>query len=309
MSKPQRPVFNTQFDAIFYYVTVMDADGVEIFLENNKFYANNTKTVFMQKLRNAFEKIRNTGETELVPQKSICTSCIKGAPAFIFMGELSKMYLSFLFELSNDGTIVDMYDCTAVEFVQHERFKNWEYVAVKTFDITSKDIKELRPLSKLFIETKAKSSIDKPLTIDEIAYVFPPLEEYEVFIRLWGYSYRSIEAMKELNNCINAHNTFCEKEILDWFHKYLFMYSNEIHNDYKKAIKMELIDANAFFIERNNSFVERKKIEPVMNIFAIFNLFAAYILDKPETIEELENYHTVLLQNIKELLITEHWRS
>jgi hypothetical protein len=96
MSNPQRPVFNTQFDAVFYYMTVMDADGVETFLEDNKTYADYTKTVFIGKLRNAFEEIKNAGDTVLVPQKSVCTSCIKGAPAYLFMGSTIKK-ISFVF--------------------------------------------------------------------------------------------------------------------------------------------------------------------------------------------------------------------
>jgi hypothetical protein len=100
----------TQIDAIKHFIEQMDIEMIDSILDNNLKYQKFEKSVFISKLSNVFNSFIELGDSYLLSFECICNSCDKSKTGYTFVGNLSKNYLSIIFD-SKDQKITDLYEC------------------------------------------------------------------------------------------------------------------------------------------------------------------------------------------------------
>ena len=101
----------TQPQAIQHFIEKMDIEMVDSFLDPYIKYQNFEKYLFISKLQKAFETFKNYGDTHLFTVEGSCNNCNKTKSGFTFIGNISKNYMSIIFD-STDNKINDLYECS-----------------------------------------------------------------------------------------------------------------------------------------------------------------------------------------------------
>jgi hypothetical protein len=125
---------NSKKELIIKGFQYMDCDMLDILLEDNKTYQDATKKVFIEKINEAFSKLKKFGDTFLIPYQGFCNyqACNnRGCRGYSFVGNKSNKHIDLIFEeLDND--VNDIYHCNG--------FKNND-ISVETENLISIDIK------------------------------------------------------------------------------------------------------------------------------------------------------------------------
>lgn len=104
----------TQYDAVLNYFKLMDAEMLEMILDENYLYQGVKKSTFIHEINRVFESMRVHGDTRLRLEKGSCT-CPKCQAAnmfgwtFISNKSVSGFHLMFYVE---DGFVKNIYNCT-----------------------------------------------------------------------------------------------------------------------------------------------------------------------------------------------------
>ena len=86
-------------------IATMNIPILNLLLDDHKTYADTTKEIFINKLENIFEDFKHSGDTELLIENGSCGSmqCSNcGAKGYRFVGNYSKDYFDFIFEMDGD---------------------------------------------------------------------------------------------------------------------------------------------------------------------------------------------------------------
>ena len=102
---------NNQEEAIKYFITQMDIEMIEAFLDATKTYQDMQKDKFLSKLERVFQIFNESGDTSLIPYQGKCNNCYKDKIGFTFVGNYSFNYISIIVD-SEKGTINDMFECS-----------------------------------------------------------------------------------------------------------------------------------------------------------------------------------------------------
>ena len=102
---------NNQEEAVKYFITQMDIEMIEAFLDAKKTYQDMQKDKFLSKLERVFQIFKDSGDSVLIPYKGRCNSCYKDKLGFTFVGNYSFNYISIIVD-SEKGTINDMFECS-----------------------------------------------------------------------------------------------------------------------------------------------------------------------------------------------------
>lgn len=102
-----------QREAFLYYMSKMDADMINLILDDNKTYQDAKKEVFIEKLSEALSTFIAKGDTELNVVKGECQNdkCHKGCAGYAFIGNCSDYHLDLIIE-GAQNEILDMYYCS-----------------------------------------------------------------------------------------------------------------------------------------------------------------------------------------------------
>lgn len=121
ISKPVNSVPNlkantlkTQKDAVQYFIHKMDIGMIDAILDEDKTYQEYDKITFLLKLQSVFERFQSFGDSFLIPVAGRCNFCDKTKTGFSFYGNVSKNYISIIFD-AEQGNINDLYDCTSFQ--------------------------------------------------------------------------------------------------------------------------------------------------------------------------------------------------
>lgn len=101
---------NNQEEAIKYFITQMDIEMIEAFLDAKKTYQDMQKDRFLSKLERVFQIFKESGDSALIPYQGRCNNCFKDKIGFTFVGNYSFNYISIIVD-SENGTINDMFEC------------------------------------------------------------------------------------------------------------------------------------------------------------------------------------------------------
>ena len=129
---------NNQEEAIKYFITQMDIEMIEAFLDAKKPYQDMQKDRFLSKLERVFQIFKDSGDSALISYEGRCNSCYKDKQGFTFVGNYSFNYISIIVD-AEKGTINDMFECS--DFINKDQSlilnKNL-YIDEFVFDFLSK---------------------------------------------------------------------------------------------------------------------------------------------------------------------------
>lgn len=129
---------NNQDDAIKYFITQMDIEMIEAFLDAKKTYQDMQKDKFLSKLERVFQIFKDSGDSVLIHYKGRCNSCYKDKLGFTFVGNYSFNYISIIVD-SEKGNINDMFECS--DFINKDQsllLNKKLYINEFVFDFLSK---------------------------------------------------------------------------------------------------------------------------------------------------------------------------
>ena len=102
---------NNQEEAIKYFITQMDIEMIEGFLDATKTYQDMEKDKFLSKLERVFQIFNESGDSSLITYQGKCNSCCKDKIGYTFVGDYSFNYISIIVD-AEKGTINDMFECS-----------------------------------------------------------------------------------------------------------------------------------------------------------------------------------------------------
>ena len=102
---------NNQEEAIRYFITQMDIEMIEAFLDETKTYQDMQKDKFLSKLERVFQIFNESGDSALIPYQGKCNNCYKDKIGYTFVGDYSFNYISIIVD-AEKGTINDMFECS-----------------------------------------------------------------------------------------------------------------------------------------------------------------------------------------------------
>lgn len=129
---------NNQEEAIKYFITQMDIEMIEAFLDAKKTYQDMQKDKFLSKLERVFQIFKESGDSALIPYQGRCNNCFKDKVGFTFVGNYSFNYISIIVD-SEKGTINDMFECS--DFINKDQsliLNKKLYIDEFVFDFLSK---------------------------------------------------------------------------------------------------------------------------------------------------------------------------
>lgn len=201
-------------DGLIDAICKMDLDTINLILEDDVSYQNTTKTIFLEKLKHQFLKLKNE-DTHLVPyegnccaEASVCDNSNK--KGVLFMGNNTGKYFNLIIEENKESGISDVYNCD-------------------TFSTVNKNIN--KQAQELYII----------IYIDE-KVGFKPNPDYNYF------NSKFLDAINLVKQ--NSHTLIDKEVILDWYNIFLqvdeacdyppFLYRNQVEFDsiYSSILKM-----------------------------------------------------------------------
>ncbi len=123
----------TQERAIIHFITTMDIDMINTFLDDNLTYQDFEKCVFISKLQDTFDEFKKLGDTKFITHEGKCNSCNKGCKGFSFIGDVTNNYMDIIVEAS-DGKIKDLYECADFKNINPKLAKN-ERIYIHKFQL------------------------------------------------------------------------------------------------------------------------------------------------------------------------------
>lgn len=101
----------TQYEAVLYYLSHLDATKVGAILDNRNTYQGFPKHVFILKLKEVLKIFKKAGDKVLRLHEGRCIGCRRGCRGFTFLGE-SGCFINVLF-LTNRVKVEDIRECSS----------------------------------------------------------------------------------------------------------------------------------------------------------------------------------------------------
>ena len=104
----------------------LDADMLDILLNDNQSYMDVTKEMFVEELRQYFKRNKSDYKSEnyFKAYPGQCTKCNKGKTGYSFINSQNECYMSFLFE-ENEEDFTDIYKCSSFDTYEKEIENEW----------------------------------------------------------------------------------------------------------------------------------------------------------------------------------------
>jgi len=110
MDQTENKISN-QAQAIQHFIERMDIEMIDAFLDNDKTYQDLKKDKFINQLQLTFAQFKDLGDTHLFSVEGSCNSCDKTKTGFTFIGNISKNYMSIVFDTA-DNKINELHECS-----------------------------------------------------------------------------------------------------------------------------------------------------------------------------------------------------
>jgi hypothetical protein len=104
----------TQYEAILNYFKLMDAEILELALDENYLYQGVKKSTFVHYMNRIFERMKAKGDTNLILEKGKCLCPKCQSPnmfGWSFIGNKSRSSFNFMFYVVDD-LVKNIYYCT-----------------------------------------------------------------------------------------------------------------------------------------------------------------------------------------------------
>lgn len=270
-------------ETIIKAIKEMNINLLDVVLDNNIAYMDVSKDLFLEKLKNKFDNLKNKGINEFVSvSKGTCEKCYKGCGGVTFLTK-NNDFLDLLF-IEKNNEIEDLFLCSTFNNKEELNKQNRIYFSFKKDETVNYNPSPTLLLQQQQIE-KAKKEFKKfENNITDIETLVIWLENVtelfaQVRYKIWNYSfvepfvslYTTVEniselitnysiakkAMIEFNN-IDISN---EKEVVNWLVKYE---NNELYISYgyktlENWKKNNLIVFNNSKIGLENIIIDAKK--------------------------------------------------
>lgn len=109
-------------------IEVFDIDLTREIL-HQKFYSEEAENVFIDKLNESFDEFKDFGDTKLISLAGKCGSCDKRRRGYLFVGDKSNNYISFIISKKKKG--IEIFKCSS--------FVCFEIIANLKLNIFDKD--------------------------------------------------------------------------------------------------------------------------------------------------------------------------
>lgn len=104
----------THYQATCYFISTMNIVALDKILDYKE-YADVEKPIFLNKLEQAFDLLKENNNTKLVQNSGVCGICMKGCPAVAFVGDNNTHYIELFIETENDR-VKDIYECNSFKY-------------------------------------------------------------------------------------------------------------------------------------------------------------------------------------------------
>jgi tetratricopeptide (TPR) repeat protein len=104
----------SHYQATCYFIAKMDIVALDKILDCKE-YADVEKPIFLNKLTEAFDIFKESGNTELNGTTGVCQSCKKGCPTVAFIGDNDTHYIEIMIETEKDR-VKDIYECNNFKY-------------------------------------------------------------------------------------------------------------------------------------------------------------------------------------------------
>lgn len=198
----------------------MDSDMLYILLDDNKTYQDARKEVFLEKVNDAFSKLKKYGDTFLSSHIGFCNFKLcsnKGCKGYSFVGNKSKKHIDLIFKELNDE-INDIFHCNG--FQTNDK-------SIETESLIEIDIKNDK-------KANFKPSIDFSIKSQECKLAYEELIQYQNRIIDKTIYLSWLEKYFELNKYFHGKGSFSDN--YSDFHRFYWLYFriNEL-NDFLQS--------------------------------------------------------------------------
>lgn len=170
----------------------LDADMLDILLDDKRSYQDVPKRLFVARLKQYFEEMKNYPNLifDFKAYPGTCNSCQKGKSGYSFVNSEGECFMSLIFE-ENETDITDIYKCSS--FLQDKITIENDWIGIFFYDDEKSDFVHT---SETLIEEKECSravyEIEKEIEINGIL-------EYQ-FCNLWLEKYEHLDSIKRIFN-------------------------------------------------------------------------------------------------------------
>ncbi|QFG53193.1 hypothetical protein [Chryseobacterium sp.] len=104
----------------------LDADMLDVLLNDGQSYQDVHKETFVTELKSYFEDLRNNRDykTDFKAVQGMCTNCNKGKKGYSFVNSEGESFTSMVFEESDDD-YTDIYKCSSFKTFDREITEEW----------------------------------------------------------------------------------------------------------------------------------------------------------------------------------------
>ena len=104
----------------------LDADMLEVLLNDGQAYQDVPKDIFVEELKRYFSEIKNYEDTpfDFKAYKGVCNKCNKGKTGFSFINSSDECMMSMVFE-ENEEDFTDIYTCGSFHTFEKEIENEW----------------------------------------------------------------------------------------------------------------------------------------------------------------------------------------
>ncbi|MFN4152876.1 MAG: hypothetical protein ACK4IX_18175 [Candidatus Sericytochromatia bacterium] len=97
-------------------IEVFEIDLIKEIL-HQKFNSEEAENIFMNKLIESFDEFKEFGDTKLISSAGKCGSCDKRRGGYLFVGDISNNYVSFIISKKKQG--IEIYKCSSFKCLEN----------------------------------------------------------------------------------------------------------------------------------------------------------------------------------------------
>lgn len=278
----------------------IDIEKLHLHLKDGYTYQETTKEIFLKKLESIFEAHRNSGDTELLLYPGVCAgkTCDNcGKKGYRFVGNHSKNYTDFIFEVNGDD-ITDIYSCAEFKseteipgletkvsvFIHLDEYASFP----KTADYWARVYAAQDAYSELITNPPRKPGFDEiKYWVDKHADLYNRLGGYNVLVpqmqwtsflmyyndlkKLVSFISENLDEIRQANQSKKDLKT--EQELIDWVIKYETVYGKgtiDLRYGIKKKDEPYIFEGMIFYETFHFFETYRNNSESLLEKYSIY---------------------------------------
>lgn len=189
----------TSKEAFLKYFSLMDAEMINLILDDSYIYNGAPKDIFTEKLRLLFERFKAAGDTELIFYKGECgyENCQCNGSGYSFVGNISGKFTDFVFN-EYGGSCTDIVCCSDL----HSNKKGYLPGGKLTITFCVDELEGFKPsLKYLLISQKCDVAVEEIMEyagrVVPKGFYFSWFEKYKKFYKKVRRKYTHHAALKK----------------------------------------------------------------------------------------------------------------